>query len=126
MSTRLVGSLLAATAAAAGVLLGCSTEPVDCRKGVTISVSAGTTPTFDWPGHCAARSLSAGGWYITSAGLQGDNIYPPVVYGTVPRDAEEQGPAPPLEAGKTYTVEIDRTNQLFGGVTTLGETTFTP
>ena len=126
MRTRLVGSLLAGAAATAGVLLGCSTEPVDCRKGVAISVSAGTTPTFDWPGHCAARSLHVGGWYIYTAGLQGDHIYPPVVYGTVPRNAEERGPAPPLEVGKTYTVQVDRTNQMFGGVTSLGEATFTP
>ena len=123
MRAQPVVVLLIGVGAAGAVFVGCATEPEDCSKGVAISVSAGTTPTFDWPRHCPAVGLSVGGWRLRGNDML--EFYPPVVYGVRPLGAVQQrpGPPPPLEVGKTYTIQLDRRHE-WGGVSHLGEATF--
>jgi hypothetical protein len=100
----------------------------NCTTDVTISVSAGTTPTFTWSPACRVTALlvevEAGGdvWYIEATGAQG--IASGVVYGTEPAGAEEDQPAIPLVAGETYDVLVARGD--LANLELAGMATFTP
>jgi hypothetical protein len=86
--------------AAMACSLGCADDPLDaesledCPATVTISVGAGTTPSFSWQPTCrlffvnVEPALSGTDlWTIISLGQNG--IAPPVVYGQVPSGATE-------------------------------------
>jgi hypothetical protein len=81
-----------------------------CAGSVTVSVSAGTTPTFTWTPRCRVLALlveqdASDMWFIEGTG---DGIAPGVQYGTVPPDAVSDEPALPLVRGTTYEVILFR------------------
>jgi hypothetical protein len=104
-------------------LVGCgSDKPTDpgksaCFSTVTISVTPGEQPAFNWVPGCRVHSLSVypdGGvfpnpiWYVHSVVENG--LKPPLVYGQLPEGAHapsEPYPVRPLEPGQTYTVFLD-------------------
>ena len=83
-----------------------------CTGDVTVSVSAGTTPTFSWSPACRAYGLiveegASDRWLLVATGSAG--IAPGVRYGTVPAGASQRGePAVPLVAGRAYDVTVFR------------------
>ena len=98
--------------------LACSSDPAgpdttlpDCTGPVTVEVSSGTSPTFDWEPACRLFLVlvELGGsdqWIVLS---EGENaIAPPVRYGIVPDGAVEQEPAIPLVAGQAYDLGLFR------------------
>jgi hypothetical protein len=100
--------------------VGCDDDPTTpgglavCRTPVTITVSAGLTPTFNWTPACRVEALTvrhaANGATMWSlfATLDNRGIPPGVRYATVPVGAFELGAdaPPPLEAGATYVVTL--------------------
>jgi hypothetical protein len=115
------------------VVSGCSDDngagpgnPAPCTAGVTVSVSAGTTPTFSWTPACGVIGLlveeQAGDrWFLEATG---GGFGPPVTYGTVPTGATAPGPATALLAGTTYEVILFRGTEQSPVVAALHE--FTP
>lgn len=121
MKTRLVfWALLGSVLITAFV--GCEDEPTAprvlpvCRTPVTVTVSAGLTPTFDWMPACrvdvlVVRHAASGAidWLVLGDPLDGRAIVPGVRYGTVPSGAIGGNPAEPtpaLEAGTSYVVVL--------------------
>ena len=100
-----------------------------CTGTVTVSVSAGTTPTFSWAPACAAYGLiveegASDRWFLRATGAAG--IAPGVRYGTVPAGASEDGEAAvPLVAGRTYDVSVFR-GTTDNNATLAGNAEFTP
>jgi len=98
-----------------GVLLGCggSTAPefdTGCATStVTLAVSAGVVPTFDWTPGCAGWDLqvtlgnSSEILWQTLTPLKNE-LRPPIQYEIHPAGAEDpaQQNAPPLQPGTTY------------------------
>lgn len=99
-------------------LAACSSDPTspagpvpECTGSVTIEVSSGTAPTFDWSPACRLFFLSvelgaADQWLVITDGTNA--IAPPVRYGVLPAGARQRDPAIPLEAGRTYDVNVAR------------------
>ncbi len=102
----------------AWIALACSSDPAGpddpipaCTGPVTIEVSGGTSPTFDWTPRCRlffvlVESGAADQWIVLSEGTNA--ISPPVRYGEIPAGAIEEEPALPLESGQTYDVTVAR------------------
>jgi hypothetical protein len=101
-----------------GLLLstGCSNPLGDgsCHD-VTITVSAGTTPRFDWSPRCSITELVVHSatppwaWDIKTQGFNG--ITPPIRYGVDPPGVEDispKGHADTLTAGYPASVVISR------------------
>ena len=132
---RTLRTLLLATAALA--LPGCGDDDdpagpdgtlAPCTGDVTVSVSAGTTPTFTWTPACTVRALlveedASDRWFILATGTAG--IAPGVVYGTVPAGASQDEPALPLTAGVAHDVVLFRVLTTSTG-TIAGMREFTP
>jgi hypothetical protein len=81
-----------------------------CTGNVTVSVSAGTTPTFTWTPACRVIGLlveleASDQWFLEGSG---DGIAPGVQYGIVPPGATASEPARPLVSGTTYEVILFR------------------
>ena len=99
------------------IVLGCSsnatspgaTAPV-CTGPVTITVSSGTSPSFNWTPTCRLFFVNVelgatDQWSIISDSTNA--IAPPVQYGVVPAGARQLTPnATPLQAGQTYDVNL--------------------
>ena len=98
--------------------LACSSDPAgpdtslpECTGPVTVEVSSGTSPTFDWSPECRLFLVlvelgATDQWIVVS---EGENaIAPPVRYGVVPDGAVEQELAIPLVAGQAYDVNLFR------------------
>ena len=94
---------------------GDSTDPVSpssvptCTGPVTVTVSAGTTPTFTWAPSCTAHVLlveqgATDRWIIEAT--TDDGFGPGVRYGVVPTGAREDAPAIALVSGRTYDVSL--------------------
>jgi hypothetical protein len=81
-----------------------------CTGDVTVSVSAGTTPTFTWAPACLVLALlveqeASDMWFLEATG---EGIASGVRYGTVPSGASGDGPAVALVQGTTYEVILFR------------------
>jgi hypothetical protein len=81
-----------------------------CTGNVTVSVSAGTTPTFTWTPACRVIGLlveleASDQWFIEGTG---GGIASGVQYGIVPPGATSSEPARPLVSGTTYEVILFR------------------
>lgn len=99
-------------------MAACSSDPTspdgsisECTGPVTITVSSGTSPTFDWAPRCrlffVLVELGADDqWGVISEGSNA--ITPPLRYGVVPAFAVQRDPAIPLQAGQTYDVTLAR------------------
>ena len=99
-------------------LAACSSDPTspggpvpECTGPVTIEVSSGTTPTFDWSPACRLFFLivelgADDHWLVITDSTNA--IAPPVRYGVLPAGARQRDPPTPLEAGRTYDVNVGR------------------
>ena len=99
-------------------LAACSSDPTspgeivpECTGPVSIEVSSGTMPTFDWTPACRLFFLivelgADDQWLVITDGTNA--IAPPVRYGVLPTGARQRDPATPLEAGQTYDVNVAR------------------
>lgn len=99
-------------------LAACSSDPTspggplpECTGPVTIEVSSGTSPTFDWSPACRLFLLlveqdAADHWIVITDSTNA--IAPPVRYGVLPAGARQRDPATPLAAGQTYDVVLFR------------------
>ena len=106
--------------------------PLGCRDNVTLSVSSGTTPTFDWTPGCpvnrvtvddvnAAPGTTSTVWTLSSSsGVFG----PPLQYGVAPSQADGHDGPIALVPGRTYRIIVFYAGPeiSYGG----GEATFTP
>jgi hypothetical protein len=97
-----------------------------CTGDVTVSVSAGTTPTFTWEPECRVIALlveqgASDMWFLEG---MGQGIASGVRYGTVPPNAVAEDPALPLVAGTTYEVILFRGTMQDATVAAIRE--FTP
>jgi hypothetical protein len=126
-------SLLLLLAAAVPLLSACGdggTGPGasgPCTGNVSISVSAGTTPTFTWLPPCRVVALlveqeASDMWFVEGTG---DGIASGVQYGTVPPNGAADEPALPLVPGTTYEVILFRGTSL-QDATLAGIREFTP
>src|SRR4051812_13727238 len=115
------------------LLAGCSSENIVyadrpfCPAGLQLTVSSGTTPTFDWNDGCRVWSLrvervetSAVAW---SMGKDDESLDGPVVYGRLPPGAGEMGAAQALQPGVAYRAVLVQRSE---GGRVLAETRFTP
>jgi len=89
---------------------------------LTITVSAGTTPRFDWSPGCSITELKVWtpslAWDIVARDFDFNQITPPIRYGVDPpgvRDGSPNGHAAPLTAGNPAEVVITRSFTLNDG-----------
>jgi len=104
-----------------------------CDGSLTVTVTSGTTPTFDWAPNCGVNrmivlpanpppGLITEGWTVNSVnGL----FKPPITYGVLPDGADRGDAAAPLVAGRTYQVTVYRA-AYEAIVASSGSATFTP
>jgi len=104
-----------------------------CDGPLTVTVSSGTTPTFDWTPNCGVNrllvlpanpppGLITEGWAVNSAsGL----FKPPITYGALPNGADPGSAATALVAGTTYQVTVYRA-AYEAIIASGGSATFTP
>jgi hypothetical protein len=107
-------------ATAAGALfpllgLGCSDTlgPSACLSGVSVVVSTGTQPTFDWRPACGVNGLTVRAvenpdetiWGVGSPSTS-NTVRPPIQYGKIPSGASGTEPAPALVTGSTYRLTL--------------------
>lgn len=99
------------------MLVGCSDdssgpeELPECTGQVTVSISAGTEPTFNWAPACRGFLLlveegATDVWSVITLGS--NDLAPPVTYGVVPAGATELDTPVPLMVGTTYDVILFR------------------
>jgi len=99
------------------MVLGCSSDSTSpgaatpvCTGAVTIAVSSGTSPSFNWTPACRLFFVNVelgatDQWNIASDSTNA--IAPPVQYGVVPAGARQLTPnVTPLQAGQTYDVNL--------------------
>ena len=128
-----------ATCLIACALVSCSADRslgpriTPCDGPLTITVTGGTTPTFDWTPSCGVNRLMVlpsnpppglitQGWTVSSAmGL----FKAPISYGVLPNGADPGDAASPLVAGTTYQVIIYRA-AYEAIIASGGSATFTP
>ncbi|HYO46177.1 MAG TPA: hypothetical protein VEY33_05755 [Gemmatimonadota bacterium] len=97
---------------------------------MTISVSSGTSPTFDWTPACSLFFVlvelgASDQWLVISEGTNA--ITPPVRYGVQPPFAFQRDATIPLQAGQTYDVTLARwTGPDREDGTLIGNQNFTP
>ena len=97
--------------------LACSSDatspgaaPPACTGAVAITVSSGTSPSFNWTPACRLFFVNvelgaSDQWSIISDSTNA--IAPPVQYGVVPAGAVQSTlDVAPLEAGQTYDVNV--------------------
>ena len=87
-----------------------------CQGDLSVSVTAGASPTIDWSPKCALNTLSvevanpsAGGATTVWAISAGTLFTGPVSFGVLPPDATNLVPLVALTAGTTYRVRVGRT-----------------
>ena len=99
-------------------MTACSSDPTssgtsvpECTGPVTVTVSSGASPTFDWTPRCSVFLVlveqgASDRWLVISYGSNA--ITPPVRYGVQPPFASQEEATIPLEAGQTYDVVLGR------------------
>ena len=95
-----------------------TTEPLAvCPDSVTVSVSSGLSPVFDWAPRCGIHLMS-----VMQEGIVADSVRvrwaitvtppalmtAPMQFGQVPAGASVETAAKPLETGKDYGIRIYR------------------
>jgi len=85
--------------------------PAACTGNVTVTVSAGLTPTFSWTPECSVVALiveqgADDQWNVIAGADPG--FGPSVVYGARPTGSAQVGAMTPLRAGVNYTVTLFR------------------
>ena len=85
--------------------------PAACTGAVTVTVTAGLTPTFSWTPACSVVALiveegANDQWNVIASADPG--FGPSVVYGAKPVGAAQVGALTPLRAGVNYTVTLFR------------------
>jgi hypothetical protein len=108
---RIPGLLLAIAACSSNGPTGPDATLPECSGPVSVDVSSGTSPTFDWTPRCRVFfllvELGAGDeWLVMSEGINA--IAPPVRYGQLPAGAVQREPATPLVPGQLYDVNLAR------------------
>ena len=106
-------------------------EQSDCTGPVSVSVSAGTTPTFSWTPACKVAYLDIGVvatyeeiWAMSSIVDETNTIPSGAKFGVIPHGARRiEGPVP-LRRGTTYYVFVAFFKD--GLETDGGSATFTP
>lgn len=104
-----------------------------CEGRLTITVTSGTRPTFDWSPDCGVNRLVVlpanpppgpitQGWTVSSAS---ELFEPPVTYGVLPNGADPGDAATALVAGTTYQITVYRA-AYEAIVASGGSATFTP
>jgi hypothetical protein len=122
-------------------LAGCDDEPTAprvlplCGAPVSVTVSAGLAPTFDWSPACRVSMLQVSEadtefpvWTVFAAPLDERGIAPAVTYGSLPVGAFRFNPeplAPALEDGTTYVLVLTVVGLLIGEHE-VGRQEFTP
>ncbi len=115
----------------------------ECDRLLTVSATAGTTPTFDWVPGCRAEILevydvaanqSRPIWRVSTSFF--NRLPPPVTYGIVPTGANtyvesylDTLPPPTLAPGRTYRVMVWahwENGEFFGASRVLGQKDFVP
>jgi hypothetical protein len=99
------------------MMLACSSDATSpggaapvCTGTVAITVSPGTSPTFNWTPACRLFFVNVelgatDQWSIISDSTNA--IAPPVQYGVVPAGAQQSSSeVTPLQAGQTYDVNL--------------------
>ena len=86
---------------------------------IVISVGSGTTPTIAWTGgnatHLTISQNSGGGVFWDLQALNPQNGFrPPVTYGVVPVESQQNGNLTPLAGGVDYRVDITLTDGTAG------------
>lgn len=103
---------------------GSATAPFfgSCTGPVTVTVTAGVTPRFDWQPACRAHFFDvqyedpmppdaiAGVpvWYVQSMGQTGSTFGPGFQYGKLPNGGQSQMSANPLIVGQRYQARVWR------------------
>jgi hypothetical protein len=126
--------------------LGCGSDPNDanagCSNQVTVSVGAGSEPSFSWVPNCAVHNLLvlegvgphtfgqfSAAWAIESQpdadNVPNNRLHSSIRYGQVPSEGRQVSAPVALVAGQPYTVylnvyTLDQRNE------TVGSKTFTP
>lgn len=113
-----------------------STDPADdCPTNVEVSVTGGTTPSFDWAPACRAYQVSVNDatgpvWamgFDFANPAKANAIRPPVAFGDSLEEGDSLAPPPPaaLTAGHTYTFYLFGLNAV-GQSVKMGQQSFTP
>lgn len=131
--------------ASSACLASCSTSVTspsqlpDCTGPVTLTVTEGTTPTFDWTPACRGHFLNVlmadplppgaisgnPAWYVQARAEVGNTFGPAIRYGVVPPDAQSPKAAEPLVKGQRYMVVLWRSVSPSEAVVA-GQVGFTP
>ena len=118
-------------------MAACSSDPTspgasvpECTGAVTITVSSGTSPTFNWIPTChlffVLVELGADDYWLVITDST-NAITPPVQYGVLPTGARQRATATPLQTGQTYDVNLARwTGPGAEDGTLIGNQNFTP
>lgn len=106
----------------AGTATAC--RPFDASQVPVVAVGRGLRPSISWsPGPAYKLMMYPGAadgdgfgvlWSVAGSGDYENHLHSPVTYG-VPPDGSDFAPAPPLEAGKTYTVTVTRKDERGSG-----------
>lgn len=102
-------------------------------SAVAVSVTRGTTPTFNWSSGCQIEELvvhlpgpGAVVW-VSFSNNQTNSIAPPVTYGVFPPGAALTANLQQLlVAGTTYQVSLLRSDEAGGPLRSIGAATFVP
>ncbi|NOT24894.1 MAG: hypothetical protein HOP16_02220 [Acidobacteria bacterium] len=104
--------------------VGCTFNFFDQSQVPVVTVGTGLRPQISWaPSPAYTLSVYAGEkdgdgfgviWYAVGSGGYFNRLHSPVTYGVPPSNSEVAA-APPLEAGKTYTVSILRKDEKGSG-----------
>ncbi len=122
--TRVSDSRLMRVVAFVVIAASANCRRFDRQQVPVVTVGPGVRPQISWtPPAAYTLSVYEGDkdgdgvgviWYATATGGYENRLMSPVTYGVPPHNSEVAA-APPLVAGKTYTVSITRKDEKGGG-----------